>query len=214
MILDVDDNAIIKILVLERRFRKTEVGQVMIDLSHYTPSDRVDRWFKLVSVADENDKKGELRLRIRFMEDQPFEEMKVEELDNNVQKIMDEFEDVPLSFDQGLNVAKLSADNFQHGEPYNWILFDFLREPNEDKNSRKGVITIRLRTQSCPDSISTFTVVCQNQIISLKLEQFYKFEVTYEPQSYFVKMFVFCHQMSEYPIASTTLTFDEEKLKR
>ena len=50
IVLDVEEprgGATIKVLCLERRFRKREIGYVLIDLSQFTPSDRVDRWFKL-----------------------------------------------------------------------------------------------------------------------------------------------------------------------
>ncbi len=63
--------AFVRIRVVERRFRKREVGSVTLDLSHYSVADRVERWFRLVPAeppADAAAARGELRLRIRFGE--------------------------------------------------------------------------------------------------------------------------------------------------
>ena len=208
---DAEPTSLIRILILEQRFWKKEVGQVMIDLSHYTATDRIDRWFKM--VGEDGEKRGELRLRIRFSEE-PFDEQDVE-----VAKKIDEFvmmeddgQDAPLRFEQGLQVAAMAADTFKHGEPFSWILFDFLRSTEVDKVTRKGHVLIRIRILSPPDENVSFTLLCGDLIVSPALGALYELNVTYEPQSYFLKMFVFLHIMSDSPIASATLIFDEEKL--
>lgn len=68
---DVGNEPMVRVLCVERRFRKREVGHVLLDMSLYTAADRIDRWFKLCSEGVP-DKRGELRLRLRFAPDPPF----------------------------------------------------------------------------------------------------------------------------------------------
>lgn len=62
MTFEIDDLAasFVRVLCTERRFRKRDIGHVLIDLSQYTVEDRVDRWFKLCD-EEKGEKRGEVR---------------------------------------------------------------------------------------------------------------------------------------------------------
>ena len=86
---------------------------------------------------------------------------------------------------------------------------------------------------SPPEEHAAFNLVCGETVVAPKIGSLYRIRVTYEPQSYYLKvrtlfsaclltalicplcpsqMFAFLRIASDSPIASATLIFDEEKM--
>ncbi len=225
MVLEYELNkpSLVRVVCLERRFRKREIGYVTLDLSHYTASDRVDRWFKLVEgEGDKKDqRKGEVRLRIRFQAEPPFDEREESESAPKKQRA----EEQPLSFGRSLTVASSPAETFEQGEPHAWLLAE-LERGAAGGDRRRGTVSVRLRCVSPADDMAALSVVCGEHIAMPALGECCHFPVVYEPevcriairfssysshipQSSYVKLFVFLHVLSEAPLASCTLVFED-----
>jgi hypothetical protein len=177
MVFEYDGAATLRIVCLERRFRKRELGHVVLDLEHYTSTDRVDRWFKLVEEDGEKkeQKKGEVRVRVRFTAEPWSEEKDVQELPAKKQRS----EDLPLSFERSLQVTHSAAENFEHGEPQAWVQVELQRRPGE---KRKGVVTVRVTALSSRDELASLSVVCGEQMALSQVGECYSFPVVYEPE--------------------------------
>ena len=182
MVFEYEGAATLRIVCLERRFRKRELGHVVLDLAHYTSTDRVDRWFKLVEEDGEKkeQKKGEVRLRVRFTAEPSFEE-KVEAPGEQPPK-KQRSEELPLSFERSLQVTPSAAENFEHGEPHAWVLVDLQRRSGGAGEKRKAVVTVRVRALSPCDELSSLSVVCGEQIALPAIGECYDFPVVYEPE--------------------------------
>ncbi len=180
MVFEYEGAATLRIVCLERRFRKRELGHVVLYLAHYTSTDRVDRWFKLVEEDGDKkeQKKGEVRLRVRFTAEPSFEEKDVQELPAKKQRS----EDLPLSFERSLQVAHSAAETFEHGEPQAWVLLDLQRRAGGASEKRKGVVTVRVKALSPRDELSSLSVVCGEQIVLPQVGECYDFPVVYEPE--------------------------------
>ena len=198
----------------------------MLELSRYTKSDRVDRWFKLSSSGDmaNGEKKGELRVRIRFTETPEFEETPNEKdfpprkaLGSKKSKTIDskaetEADRVNTEPERLNNYALMKC---KYGEPDSWVLLDFVRGQTE-QNHRKGVIYLRIQSISNMEESNnvSLSVICGDQITHMKppkLNQFLQFNVSFEPESSLVKVYLFRFH-GELPVASCSLCFEDNDI--